>query len=78
MKRVAMALAGSAWLVCWATVLPCGRAMAQTNATTARLLGEVVRSNPELRIYEQALAAARADVATAGKPTLPQLQTEAG
>ena len=52
--------------------------MAEGPFTAAQLAEQVVRANPELRIYEQALASARAEVRTAGKSLVPSFQGEAG
>ncbi len=54
------------------------RARAEGPFTAAQLAEQVVKANPELRIYEQALASARAEVRTAGKPSVPAFQGEAG
>lgn len=52
--------------------------MAEGPFTAAQLAEQVVKANPELRIYEQALASARAEERTAGKPLVPSFQGEAG
>ena len=45
------------------------RARAEGPFTAAQLAEQVVKANPELRIYEQALASARAEVRTGGRRT---------
>ncbi len=55
-----------------------GNARAQDGLTTAQVVEQVVRSNPELRIYEKALESARAELRTAGKAAVPSFQGEAG
>ncbi len=53
-------------------------AAGETNLTAGRIVAEVLRANPELRIYEQALEAARAELKTAGRASVPVLQGEGG
>ena len=63
----------------WAWMAWCASGVqGQTNLTAGRLVDDVLRANPELRIYEEALAAARAERATAGRATVPVLQGEGG
>lgn len=62
-----------AWVTCPGDGLAAG-----PEVTTSALVEQVIRGNPELRLYEEALEAARAGIRTAGKASVPVFQGEAG